>query len=142
MGFNIEQYELASAYSNVSGNDALRGAGTVCVKGNPVYGIPLTYAGFQMTKKGREKISENRQICQARYAMKQGTKESSTPVSIDVPKENVLTTTNQIVASSSGADVASSNTDSKKSNTALYIGIGAGVLLLGIVTVVLLTRKK
>lgn len=140
MGFNIEQYELYDAYSNVSGNDALRGAGTVCVKGNPVYGIPLTYAGFQMTKKGREKISENRQICQARYSEKQGSKTNVSesmdvvPTAIDAPKPNPIIASNTSISSVSEV--------SPKSKTGLYIGIGVGVLAVAIVTVVLLTRKK
>lgn len=137
MGFNIEQYELAGAYSNVSGNDALRGPGTICVKGNPVYGIPLTYAGFQMTKNGRSKISENRQICQARFATKQGTIETTPSVTIDAPKTDISTSvdTSKTAVSNGTPDVA-------KSKTGLYIGIGISVLAIGIITVVLLIRKK
>lgn len=143
MGFNIQQYEIANAYSNASGNDALRGAGTICVKGNPVYGIPLTYAGFQMTKKGREKISENRQICQARYSEKQGVTQTASPVAIDAPKTDVSTSVPSNVSTPSRDEAPSSSTpDTTKSNIGLYIGIGVGVLAIGIVTVILLTRKK
>jgi hypothetical protein len=139
MGFNIEQYELNynESWNNISGNDALRGAGTICVKGSPIYGIPLTYAGFQLTKKGRAKISENRQICQARYATKKGTAETSIPASEDV----VSTSTSDIAETPKNA-VSSGTIDAKKSNTGLYIGIGAGVFAIAIVTIVLLTRKK
>ena len=145
MGFNIEEYELGEnyGYSNISGNDALRGAGTICVKGNPVYGIPLTYAGFQMTKKGREKISENRQICQARYFGKQDASQTSSSVAIDAPKTDV-STSSQSNAPTQSRDIAplSATSDVAKSNKGLYIGIGVGVLAIGIATIILLTRKK
>lgn len=131
MGFNIQQYEMGDSYSNVSGNDALRGAGTICVKGNPIY-LPPIYAGLQITKKGREKISENRQICQARYASKQGSAES---VSTDV-------STASVTAPSSTVALTSGTTDTTKSNTGMYIGIGVGVLVVGILAIVLIKKSR
>ena len=131
MGFNIEEYEMGDFYSNVSGNDALRGAGTICVKGNPIY-LPPIYAGLQITKKGREKISENRQICQARYASKQGSGES---VSTDV-------STASVTAPSSTVALTSGTPDTTKSNTGMYIGIGVGVLVVGILAIVLIKKSR
>jgi hypothetical protein len=132
MGFNIEQYQVGEEYSNLSGNDALRGIGTVCVNGSAIYN-PATYVALGATKKGREKISENRQICQARKSDKQTAKGGG---SSDVGSSQPPAT----VASGAPSSIGG-GTDTAKSNTGLYIGIGVGVLVIGVIAIVLIRKK-
>ena len=133
MGFNTEQYELNynESWNNISGNDALRGAGTICVKGKPIY-LPPIYAGLQLTKKGRTKISENRQICQAR----QDSKNPTTAPSTEAPSQTDATTKSMV----SSAEPGLSDT-APKSNTGMYIGIGVSVLVLGIIGFLIIRKK-
>jgi len=138
MGFNIEEYEMGDFYSNVSGNDALRGAGTICVKGNPIY-LPPIYAGLQITKKGREKISENRQICQARYATKSG---GSSVDTTSTTTPDTASNLAQSVTAPAGTSPTATSPTATSSNTGLYIGIGIGILAIGIVAIVLIKRRK
>jgi hypothetical protein len=131
MGFNTEQYELNynESWNNITGNDALRGAGTICVKGKPIY-LPPIYAGLQLTKKGRTKISENRQICQARQ-------DSKVSKGSEAPSEPETTTKSMV---SSGEPAVLTDT-APKSNTGMYIGIGVSVLVLGIIGFLIIRKK-
>ena len=156
MGFNIQEYELASKdnYSNASGyfcefiinkdkktacesardarksgstenisSDTALSKGVVCVKGLPVY-HPYAYA---IT--GQAKRTQNRMICKARKEAK---------MKDDVPPADAV---RDNPASDAQAPMGGTP-DAPKSNTAMYIGIGVGVLAIGIVAIILIKRKK
>ena len=164
MGFNIQQYEMydKDSYSNAGGcavlhpfnkgkRDACEQAradkksgknvsadtalskGAVCVKGTPVY-VPHLYL---LTS--RNQRTENRMICRMRKEAKM--KDDVVPA--NAVKDNPATDsqapstdmTNPNAAPSSGTP------DATKSNTMMYVGIGAGILVLGIVTIILIKRK-
>lgn len=129
---NIEQYGMGEAYSNVSGSDSLSGFGTICVGRTPVYTAPAVYAGFKATKKGREKIQNNRLICEARKSDKSG-----------VPSESVAPTpsSDTTTPSSPNKKTLNENQGGEKSKTGLYIGIGVFVVL-AITTIVIIRRRK
>lgn len=128
MGFNIEQYGIEEAYSNVSGSDSLSGVGAVCVGKTPVYGIPATYLALKATKKGREKIQNNRLICEARKSDKSS-----------IPSEPVISTPSS--DTSSTKRTLSETQGAEKSKTGLYIGIGVFAVL-AITTIVIIRRRK
>ncbi len=165
MGFNIEEYEMYDNdnYSNALGfgceliinkkrkaecekaRDARKGGnaenvtadtalskGAFCVKGTPIYS-----PGFYLLTPS-SKRTQNRLICKARKEAKM--KDDVAPS--DAVKDNPATDAEAPADTVVGGSVAGGTPDTTKSNTGLYIGIGAGVLLLGIVTVVLLTRKR
>lgn len=149
MGFNIQQYKMYDndSYSNASGcgilhpfnkgkreacelakkgggvasttADTALSKGAVCVKGLPVYN-PTFYL---LTS--RNQRTQNRMICKARKEAK--IKDDVPP--IDAVRDNP-------------ASDAQAPTDATKSNTAMYIGIGIGVLAIGIVTIILIKKNK
>lgn len=155
MGFNIQEYELASKdnYSNAAGyfcefiinkdkktacesardvrksgstenitSDTALGKGVACIKGLPVYSPPV----YLLTNK--DKRTQNRMICKARKEAKM--KDDVPPA--DAVKDNLAT---DMQAPMGGTP------DAQKSNTAMYIGIGVGVLAIGIVAIILIRRK-
>lgn len=127
---NIEQYGMGEAYSNVSGSDSLSGFGAICVGKTPVYTVPAVYAGFKATKKGKEKIQNNRLICEARKSDKSS-----------VPSESVVSTpsSDTTTPSSPTKKTLNENQGGEKSKTGLYIGIGVFVVL---ATIVIIRRRK
>jgi hypothetical protein len=157
MGFNVEQYEMYDndGYSNAGGcgilhpfnkgkreacEQAKKGSnaatsadtalskGAVCVKGTPIY----TPAFYLLTSK--DKRTQNRQICQARKEAK--IKDDVPP--IDAVRDNPI---NDAQAPMDSTLSGSSSDKSSTSNTMMYVGIGAGILLLGIVAIILIKRK-
>jgi hypothetical protein len=155
MGFNIQQYKMYDndSYSNASGcgilhpfnkgkreacelakkgggvasttADTALSKGAVCVKGLPVYN-PTFYL---LTS--RNQRTQNRTICKARKEAK---------IKDDVVPSNA-------VQDSPSTDYKAPLLDSpltspEKSNTAMYIGIGVGILAIGIVAIVLIKRNK
>ena len=129
---NIEQYGMGEAYSNVSGSDSLSGVGAICVGKTPVYGVPATYLALKATKKGREKIQNNRLICEARKSDKSS-----------VPSESVVSTpsSDTTTPSSPTKKTLNETQGGEKSKTGLYIGIGVFVVL-AITTIVIIRRRK
>jgi hypothetical protein len=153
MGFNIEQYEMYDNdnYSNAGGcgvlhpfnkgkreaceqarnekkgggntsADTALSKGAVCVKGVPVY-VPQLYL---LT--GQAKRTQNRTICKAR---KEAKIKDDVPPS-DAVKDNPAT----------DAQAPSSTTPESTSKTAMYIGIGVGILLLATITTIIIARRK
>jgi hypothetical protein len=157
MGFNIQEYELAKRdgvdnnnWSNAAGyfceliinkdkktacesarnerkssdvknvsSDTALSKGVACVKGLPIYSPPI----YLITS--RNQRTQNRMICKARKEAK--IKDDVPP--IDAVRDNP-------------ASDAQAPTDATKSNTAMYIGIGIGVLAIGIVTIILIKKNK
>jgi hypothetical protein len=169
MGFNIEQYEMYDndSYSNAGGcgvlhpfnkkkreaceqakkvsnlatnADTALSKGAVCVKGVPVY-VPHLYL---LTSKAKR--TQNRTICRMRKEDKMkddvapaGAVNDNPATDAQAPATDAQApstdTTNRNAALSSGV------TTPEKSNTGMYIGIGAGVLAIAIVSIILIKRK-
>ena len=113
MGFNIEQYELAKDnYSNGSG------------KLKNFFGIGDGKAlGLVINKDKNAEWNANKYITS-------GQSEIDKKNEINKQPSNILQD-----------DTKSGTTDVPKSNTAMYIGIGVGVLAIGIVAIILIRRK-
>ena len=156
MGFNIQQYEVASAYNNASGDakgylceliinkskkaecekarDARKSSSTQNISADTalskgavcVKGLPV-YHPYAYAVTNTNQRTKNRMICKARKEAKM--KDDVVPN--DAVKDNPLT------------DVqASSSAGSTSSNTGMYIGIGVGILAIGIVAIVLIKRRN
>ena len=109
MGFNIQEYKLASKdnYSNAMG-----------------YGCELIVR------------KDKKAACESARDIRKGN--VTTPYTEDKP---VNTSKNPATNNTDESVDTNGTPDAQKSNTAMYIGIGVGVLVIGIVAIILIRKK-
>jgi hypothetical protein len=141
MGFNIQQYELNNneEFSNGSGKikDMFKNVGTKLGIGDgKVLGIGQGNVSSSLGI-GSGNIKAALGIGDGKIFGKvvNPTKNAEYKASKNIPNSQEVTEVPKTAPSSITPEV-------EKSNVGLYIGIGVGVLAIGIVTIVLLTRKK
>jgi hypothetical protein len=119
MGFNIQEYELASKKDNY--NEFL-GIGSGKVKA--ALGIGDGKAlGIVINKDKNAEWSANKYITSGQS---------------EIDKKNAI---NKQPSNELKDDTKGGTPDAPKSNTGMYIGIGVGILAIGIVAIILIRRK-
>lgn len=134
MGFNIEQYEMYDndSYSNGSGKlKAKLGIGSGKLKSKLGIGDGKIF-GKVVSKNKNTQFEANKYVTSGQQAI-------DAKKAIDEEKEsNEQAKSDEILATSS----LSSTPDTEKSKTGMYVGIGAGVLVIGVIAFFLIKKNK